>query len=312
MKQLYLQLTILFTLLTTTLKSQDVVFSQYYNTPLHTNPSFTGNFEGNDRMAIGYRDQWRTALSSAAYRAGFISYDSKINLSKNRSLGYGASATIDRAGVASFGSNLFKAHGSFSQQFGSKDKSHHNLSAGLEMGISNTGIALNNKTYFDLGFGVLWEYQTAKRFGFQVGTSVFHINKPNISISSGNFRLYRRFNLHGVLNLPLTKRIAISPSFLTLFQGPHSEHLTGLAGKYIITSFENKQSVSLLLGVYVRSGRDFNDNLTLSSVNFISTLQLRSTTIGLSYDYYLNGFGGGIECTAGYIFPSKRNKQRKG
>ena len=82
MKQLYLQLTILFTLLTTTLKSQDVVFSQYYNTPLHTNPSFTGNFEGNDRMAIGYRDQWRTALSSAAYRAGFISYDSKINLSK--------------------------------------------------------------------------------------------------------------------------------------------------------------------------------------------------------------------------------------
>lgn len=308
MKNSTLILSILLTILAFSLHSQDVLFSQYINTPVLVNPSFTGNFEGDKRINLGYRDQWRSSLASAGYKAGFLTYDSKTRLSNTSHFGYGASAVIDRAGSLNFGTNQYNVHTAITKCLGDSQKSHHLLSAGLQMGISNTGFNSRNKTYFDLGSGLLWEYKTAKDFGIQLGAAVFHLNKPNISIVSGNNTLYSRYNIHAMLNLQLTKRIDLKPTLLSIFQGPHQENIVGLNSSYTFTPLENRHQGSIMLGFYCRVGKDISDSLDLVSLNFISSLQLGSTTFGLSYDYFLNGFGGTFEITAGYIFRRRRNK----
>ena len=40
------------------LQAQDVHFSQIYEAPLAINPSFTGYFDGNHRIAGNYKSQW--------------------------------------------------------------------------------------------------------------------------------------------------------------------------------------------------------------------------------------------------------------
>ncbi len=40
--------------------AQDIHFSEFYNTPLQLNPSYTGFFNGDYRFTAIYRDQWST------------------------------------------------------------------------------------------------------------------------------------------------------------------------------------------------------------------------------------------------------------
>ncbi|MFH1322164.1 MAG: type IX secretion system membrane protein PorP/SprF [Bacteroidota bacterium] len=38
--------------------SQDIHFSQFYQTPLIINPALTGSFNGQVRVLMNYKDQW--------------------------------------------------------------------------------------------------------------------------------------------------------------------------------------------------------------------------------------------------------------
>src|SRR3954466_5994169 len=50
--------------LTTLLKAQDLHFSQFFNSPLTTNPANTGFIpDGDYRMGINYRNQWSTIMT---------------------------------------------------------------------------------------------------------------------------------------------------------------------------------------------------------------------------------------------------------
>jgi len=57
-------------------KSQDIHFSQYFNTPLIINPALTGVFGGDQRAMLAHRNQWASVASP--YKTYGASFDTRL------------------------------------------------------------------------------------------------------------------------------------------------------------------------------------------------------------------------------------------
>src|ERR1043165_4580018 len=81
-------------------QSQDVHFSQIYETPLLLSPANTGFFNGYVRAIVNYRNQW--ASMNKAYQTMGLSLDGGLFKSKKRPafMGIGFTLFRDQAGVA--------------------------------------------------------------------------------------------------------------------------------------------------------------------------------------------------------------------
>ncbi len=81
--------------------SQDIHFSQFFETPLLRNPSLAGIFTGDVRVQAVYRDQWNSVTN--AYKTGSLNAEYKMPIGKaNDFLTLGLEALYDRAGTVSW------------------------------------------------------------------------------------------------------------------------------------------------------------------------------------------------------------------
>jgi hypothetical protein len=55
--------------------AQDIHYSQFYNSPLNINPAKTGIFNGDKRINLSHRNQWRSIVPWTTFTA---SYDQKF------------------------------------------------------------------------------------------------------------------------------------------------------------------------------------------------------------------------------------------
>ncbi|HEU4901812.1 MAG TPA: type IX secretion system membrane protein PorP/SprF, partial [Flavisolibacter sp.] len=63
MKNVYYTLTIVVLAITSVVHAQDLHFSQFFRSPLVTNPANTGFMpEGDYRMGVNYRNQWSSVM----------------------------------------------------------------------------------------------------------------------------------------------------------------------------------------------------------------------------------------------------------
>lgn len=293
--------------------SQDVIFSQFENAPLYLNSALTGNYDDQGRVYLNYRRQWATALKSGAHRSGSLGLDSKIAVGKKRSVGYGISTFLDRAGEVNFGTNQFNLHSSLIQKIGNVEKAHHSIALGVKLGFSRLRIIEDGTNYIDISPGIVWSYFSNARFSFQVGSSIDHINRPNISFSqTGTFRLYGRFNLHGNIEIPILKKISVVPSFLFSRQGPHEQLTFGSDCKYLFKSNNRYNPFTAMnIGFFGRAGLDYKDERTINTVIFRTSFETKAMSFGLSYDSFISNyrtnFGGpSIELSLGYKFGNRK------
>ena len=77
MKKLYKPVILLSTIILAGLTSfaQDHMYSQFFNSPLYLNPALTGQFEGDLRMNLIYRNQWTTVPGNLSYVSASIDYN---------------------------------------------------------------------------------------------------------------------------------------------------------------------------------------------------------------------------------------------
>ncbi len=79
--------------------TQDIHFSQFYETPLLRNPALAGIFTGDFRIQLVYRDQWRSVTDG--YKTGSLNGEYKLPVGKaDDFLTIGAQVLFDRAGTA--------------------------------------------------------------------------------------------------------------------------------------------------------------------------------------------------------------------
>ncbi len=289
-------------------KGQDVVFSQFYNTPLFTNSAFTGLFEERMRVGTSLRTQWYNIGNS--FNTFSVFGDMRFNAFGNDYFSVGATLLNDNTGNG----NLHYSYGQFSLSY-SKNlhvskytrKSHYIL-LGTQAGYGNRYFGKNpfsfgsqfdktkqefdpnipngenlisGKVHFNINLGLAY-YFASKSGAFYAGMNVEHINKPDISlVKDTNYKL--NMKLSGVIggDISINNYLGILPAFYINKQGAHTQFLLGSHVRY---EYYIRDNNAFRVGGWLRFNNSIH-SLELGSVVISSILELDNVTVGLSYDF---------------------------
>jgi type IX secretion system PorP/SprF family membrane protein len=186
-------------------RSQDLHFSQFFNSPLTTNPANTGFIpDGDYRLGINYRNQW-SSIMTLPYKTMSAFADAQILKDKleNGWVGIGGVILRDVAGSGNLTSTKIYGSVAYHQMLGYSSL----LSLGFNVGYANkqintfnlkfpdqfdgkffdnklpTSVSLdrNDIGYLDLQVGMNYAYFPTDKIYVNAGFSAHHVNKPHES-----------------------------------------------------------------------------------------------------------------------------------
>ncbi len=262
--------------------AQDLHFSQWFNSPLTTNPANTGFIPDADyRLGANYRNQWSNVMS-VPYKTMSVWGDAQLFRDRIESgwVGLGGVLLHDVAGAGSLTSTKAYASIGYHQMLGAA----HLLSAGFNVGWANkrintaalkfpdqfdgrffdntlpTSVYLDNPSvsYFDVQVGVNYAFFPTDRLYVNGGASAQHLNNPRESFfhSDGvtDNRIPARFTFFGNASYKLSDEVIINPMVYYTRQASASELVGGANLQYNLSGDGESQ---LIGGVYVRPGDAF-------------------------------------------------------
>jgi len=258
-------------------QAQDLHFSQFFNTPLTTNPANTGFLPDADyRIGANFRNQWSSVMT-VPYKTTSIFGDAQLMRDKleNGWLGIGGVILSDVAGSGSLRSTKVYGSLAYHQQLGESSL----LSAGFNIGWANkridqsklkfpdqfdgkffenpiTAVSLTNTSvsYMDVQAGMNYAYFPQENVYINAGYSIQHVNRPKETFFNDNTNAGRIPMRHiGFLNaiLKVNDRVIINPNAYFTTQAKSSELVFGLNGNYNLSEYGEKQ---LVAGLYYRVG----------------------------------------------------------
>lgn len=297
--------------------AQDLRFSQYFNSPLSTNPANTGFLPSSDyRLGAHYREQWASVPVPYKTMSIYGDFQFMRNLIPSGWMGLGGLILQDVAGSGSLSSTKAYASLAYHQMIGSSSL----LSAGFNLGFATkrinssalrfgdqwdgkffsrptSEILLNNSIgYFDLQAGLNYSFFPTDNLYFHGGFSMHHLNKPRETFFQQNSGVDNRIPIRSIAFLDamikVNNMIIVSPGIYYTKQGTANEFVGGLHINYNITGDGNQQ---LIAGVYTRPG-----DALIPMVGY----QWRSFKFTFSYDATtssLKNFNGGSGATEMYL-----------
>ncbi len=315
---------ILFLFSIVSVRAQDAIFSQFYNTPHITNSAFTGLFENKYRIGTNFKSQWYniekpgfntmsvfgdmrfSAFKNDYFSAGFTLLNDNTGLGKlNYSYGQLSFSYFKNLHISRYsgrthylllGTQIGYGHryfGKYDFSFGTqfdKDKQVY------DPDIPNGENPLSGKSYLDMNLGLAY-YFTDKFGSFYVGMNVTHLNSPNVSLlENSSHRLRPRFS--GILggDLNLNKGFALLPALFFNLQGAHKHFLLGSHLRY---EYYERDNNAFRIGSWFRLVNSVS-GFEVSGIVISSVIEFNHLNIGLSYDfstssiskiqYYNNGF----------------------
>lgn len=185
--------------------AQDLHFSQFFNSPLTTNPANTGFIpDGDYRLGANFRDQWSSVMT-VPYKTMSAFGDVQIlkDRMQNGWVGIGAVMLRDVAGSGNLTSNKLYGSVAYHQMLGLASL----LSLGFNVGYASkqinvtnlkfpdqfdgrffdnklptaVSLARPNVGYLDLQAGMNYAYFPTDKIYLNTGFSVHHINRPRES-----------------------------------------------------------------------------------------------------------------------------------
>lgn len=314
-----------------TVQAQDLHFSQFFNSPLSTNPANTGFIPDADfRLGANYRNQW-SAIMTVPYKTTSIFGDAQLfrDRLENGWLGVGGLLLSDEAGTGSLRSTKIYGSVAYHQQLGSSSL----LSAGFNVGWANkridqsklkfpdqfdgkffdnpfTAVTLSSTStsYMDVQAGMNYAYFPQENVYINAGYSVHHVNRPKETFFNDNTNNGRIPMRHiGFVNaiLKVNERVIINPNIYYTTQTRSSELVLGMNGNYNLSEFGEKQ---LVAGLYYRVG---------DAIAPMVGIEVNSLKITFSYDATLsslnkyNNYRGASEISIvkkGF-YPQRGNRQ---
>ena len=258
--------------------SQDLHFSQFFNSPLTTNPANTGFIpDGDYRLGINYRDQWSSVMT-VPYKTMSAFGDMQVmkNRFDNGWLGVGGVILKDVAGSGNLTSTKIYGSVAYHQMLGYSSL----LSLGFNVGYANkqinttnlkfpdqfdgkffdnklpTGVVLarNNIGYLDMQVGMNYAYFPTEKVYVNTGFSAHHVNRPRESffasdINQINNQLPIRYI--GFLNgsFMVNEQLIVNPNVYFTTQAKSYEVVGGLNAHY---NLSGDGEYILIGGVYYR------------------------------------------------------------
>lgn len=197
--------------------AQDHIYSQFFNAPIYLNPALTGQFEGDIRMNLLYRNQWTGLSGDLSYLTASVD----LNIPKFGG-GVGLMFTRSSEGTAYLIKNNLAA--TYSYSVGGDD---FVTSFGVQAGATNRRVDWDklvfsdqidmnlgyipgsvsgatppdaqNKYYFDASAGINIVFKE-----LMVGGTVHHINRPDESFTGVQAKLPMTFVANASYRLSLS------------------------------------------------------------------------------------------------------------
>ncbi|MBN8851843.1 MAG: PorP/SprF family type IX secretion system membrane protein [Sphingobacteriales bacterium] len=295
--------------------AQDLHFSQWFNSPLTTNPANTGFIPDADfRLGANYRDQWSPVMA-VPYRTMSIWGDAQVfrNRIENGWMGVGGVILRDDAGAGTLTST--EAYGSvaYHQMLGYSSL----LTAGFNAGFINkrintsqlkfpdqfdghffdaqlpTSVVIDqpNVTYFDMQIGLNYAYFPTNKMYLNAGFSVQHINRARESFFSTDpagfdSRIPRRYIGFINASIKASDQVIINPMGYYTSMANSSEAVLGMNAQYNLKDDGDQQVIG---GLYYRAGDAIIPMIGFIYKNIKLTFTYDVTTSTLKH--YDGGFG---------------------
>ena len=323
--------------------AQDIHFSQFYQTPLLLNPALTGNFNGDQRVIVNHKDQWKTmsSSSSSAYRTSFLSFDMGVMKKKWKSAYIGTGLTVysDKAGDTQLGTTQANLSASAIVYVAS----NHILSLGLQGGfaqrsINNSKMQWGNQfnsntggfdpslpgeankiepfTFGDFSTGLSWSYGSEasslfanNEFKANAGVALFHVNKPAQKFNTYEQvdKMYSKLVAHAGMHIGIGKtNFAVQPSMFYMQQGPQKEINFGAFVRYQLRA-ESKYTGAFKETAVSIGGYSRAKDAVIPSI----LVEYSSFALGFSYDMNVlsdlktvSNKKGGFEVSLKYVNPN--------
>lgn len=289
-----------------TMNAQDFHISQYDNSLQQINPAYTGyGIDKDYRVNLNHRTQW-AQITSRPYRSFLFSYDQKLDEQFN----VGGYFISNNAGDGNINTVNFMLSGSYN--IIQSPISEHKLTAGLQLGVFNRNVGLNDFTYdsqynsstgafdtgiesgevfnrttftrFDAALGMFYDYVDEDiMFNPYGGFSLMHIGLPNESISADRYVLPLHWVLHAGTDIRVDQDWNIIPNILYMYQRKAYDFNFGVMGEYKISATD----YTVMAGVNHR----FKDAV-IAHLGF----KYKQNVIRISYDFntsYLKDYTGG-------------------
>jgi type IX secretion system PorP/SprF family membrane protein len=258
--------------------SQDLHFSQFFNSPLTTNPANTGFLPESDyRLGANYRSQWTSI--PVPFKTFSIYGDAQVFRDRFETgwVGLGGVILRDAAGSGNLVSTKVYGSAAYHQMIENTGL----LSAGFNIGWANKRIDLtkftfdnqwngkffdvaapsgevfasNNISYLDVQVGLNYAWFPTDDIYVHAGVSALHVNRPRESFFSEkpgyDNRISPRFIAFADAMLKVNEQWIVTPAAYYSTQAKASELVLGLHANYNLTGDGEQQ---LIGGVYYRAG----------------------------------------------------------
>jgi type IX secretion system PorP/SprF family membrane protein len=282
--------------------SQDLHFSQFFNSPLTTNPANTGFIpDGDYRLGINYRNQW-SSIMTVPYKTMSAYGDVQVfkDRFENGWVGLGGVILRDVAGSGNLTSTKVYGSVAYHQMLGYSSL----LSLGFNLGWANKNINVanlkfpdqfdgkffdnklptnaltyltnNTTSYFDMQVGLNYAYFPNSNTYINTGFSVHHVNRPKESFFQNTPEFDNRLPMRYIAFLngsfKLNDQVIINPNIYYTRQVTASELVGGVNAQYNLSG--DGENI-LIAGVYYR-----HKDAVIPMVG----LGLKSYTFSFTYD----------------------------
>lgn len=306
------------------LQAQDPIFTQFYSTPLMMNPAFAGNTYA-PRIALNYRNEWPAVSTDGSF--AFVTYAASYEqFLPALNSGLGISIMSDDAGGGLYKITNFSANYAYRVQVNDE----FNLKLGVDVGFrqinldwdrfvfldqldeihgavdpaGNPNISqeqrpeVTNKTYFDVGAGIL-----AYGKSFYGGVSLKHLTTPDesiLGINSGlNEGLAMRISAHGGAQFVLSEgnrkspEVFVSPNIMYIKQGDQGQVNVGsymgigpvFFGAWYRHAFGNADAIIPLIGYQYQVFKiGYSYDITVSSLSGAPSGGSHEISLVLNFD----------------------------
>lgn len=321
--------------------AQDPHFSQFFYSPLTINPANTGIFNGDIRASSIYRMQWFTITNP--YKTASVAVDAPIFKKKMRGNDFfaaGINFINDNQGTVNLKTSSYNGLLSYTKFLGGKKL--HYLTFGYEIGYNIKSVSLgsikydsqydpNTGTYnaaygiaeqaggsaafLDMSTGLVWNFNTDRKFRSSLGFSLHHFTSPDVTIIGKNDKLLKKYSFQWnvAYKLGTNSNAVLQPNLLVSKQGASLLVIGGTSVKYLLqersryTGFHGERSMAI--GVFYRYLDAAFVNLRLDYEDF---------AFAIAYDINISGLTpvsksiGGFEIMLQYrgIFGFNQNSKR--
>lgn len=295
------------------LSSQDLHYSQFFNSPLNISPGLTGVFNGDTRIAANYRSQWTSVPADYLTFTGAVDFKINPYSGKRGNFNVGLLFDYDRAGDL----GLQRINGDLSLSYSYRIDNKNIITPGIMLGIYSRGIdfskvksgnqwdgreydptipgeTLPNESYAHLntGLGVNYRWQSSYRTHIDFGVALHHLNASDQSFANSpsyDTPLAKRLSLYAMTSFKVVDKVDVLVNAIYQKQNPHKELLLNAQGKLYFNK-SGDRDIALILGVGLRGADAWYPMIAL---------QYKNIYAGFSYDRNFSDFTIGTDKRGG-------------